>query len=263
MRFAGIDVGSLTAEAIVVQNGKILGSAQISVRPNPVDSAREVFDAALKKAGMSENGIGYAVSTGYGREKIQEAGLANENVSEISCHGFGAYSLDSDVRTIIDIGGQDAKVIRINEGGELADFVMNDKCAAGTGHFLEIMSKALGVSLDEIGPLAQSSRRPVEMTNRCSIYVETEVIHFLQRGLPKQDLAAGINRAMAERVFALARRIGPKDKIMMTGGVAKNIAVRTDLETMLKARIQLPKIDPQLIGAYGAAMLAQQKGASL
>jgi len=260
MLFAGIDIGSLTAEAVVIDNGRILASESMNVRPNPVDSAREVMGRLLKKHGLRWEDIGYAVSTGYGREQIQREGMARENVSEISCHGLGAHAVSPEVRTVIDIGGQDAKVIRIDGAGELVNFVMNDKCAAGTGQFLEVMSKALGVALDELGPLARGSRKPVEMSNRCSIYVETEVLHYLQRGVPKPEIAAGISRAMAERVLALVRRVGVESQVMMTGGVAKNVAVKAELERMLGVRMTRARIDPQIIGAYGAAVLAQRAG---
>ena len=260
MLFAGIDVGSLTAEGVIVNNGNILAYQQMSVRPNPVDSAREVMDQALAKAGLDWKDISYSVATGYGREQIQSVGMAQENISEISCHGFGAFCLANSVRTVVDIGGQDAKVIRLNKNGDLENFVMNDKCAAGTGHFLEVMSRALDTSLDALGPLSQGSRDPVKMSNRCSIFVETEVIHCLQRGVSKTDIAAGISIAMAERVFALVRRVGLESEVMMTGGVAKNIGVKSALEKLLKVRMLTPKIDPQIIGAFGAAMFAQKQG---
>lgn len=260
MLYAGIDIGSLTAEAVVIENGRMLGSETMGVLPNPVDSAREVRGRLLSRLGIEGDGIGYTVSTGYGREKIQAEGLAQENVSEISCHGLGAFDLHPSVRTVIDIGGQDAKVIKVDGGGKLENFVMNDKCAAGTGHFLEVMCRTLGVGLDEIGPMSLGSRKPAEMSNRCTIYVETEVIHYLQRGVSKVDIAAGVNRAMAERVLALARRVDPERELMITGGVAKNVAIREELERMLKVRMVKPKIDPQIMGAYGAALFARQRG---
>jgi predicted CoA-substrate-specific enzyme activase len=262
MLYAGIDIGSLTAEAVVVENGTILAAASMSVRPNPIDSAKEVLAQALESGGLTQDRLSYTVSTGYGREKIQAEGMAQKNVSEISCHGYGAFCQAPGVKTIVDIGGQDAKVIRVNGNGELDDFVMNDKCAAGTGHFLEIMCKALGIGLDEIGPLSFGAKKPVHISSRCSIYAETEVLHFLQRGVAKADVAAGINKAMADRVFALVRRVGLAPEAMMTGGVAKNVAVRAELEKLMKVKMKYPKIDPQLIGAYGAAMLAQREGGS-
>ncbi|HPZ65644.1 MAG TPA: acyl-CoA dehydratase activase, partial [Bacillota bacterium] len=152
MYFGGIDVGSLTAQAVIIKNGAICSYHSIRVKPNPVDSAKTVLEAALAQKGMQRNDLTFTVSTGYGREQIQKEGLSQENMSEISCHGKGAHSILPQVRTIIDIGGQDAKVIRVDSGGELMNFVMNDKCAAGTGRFLEVMSKTLGVTIEELGP---------------------------------------------------------------------------------------------------------------
>jgi len=259
MLFAGIDIGSLTSEAVIIENGNILGSEIISVLTHPVDSAREVMGRLCSRLRIQGKDLSYTVSTGYGRQKIQEEGLAQDNVSEISCHGLGAWTVCPEARTVVDIGGQDAKVIKIAASGELENFVMNDKCAAGTGHFLEVMSKSLGVALPELGPLSLASRKPVQMSNRCTIYIETEVIHFLQRGVSKVDVAAGINRAMAERVLTLIRRVQPEREIMLTGGVAKNVAVRNELEKMLKVRMVHSKIDPQIIGAFGAALFARKR----
>ena len=260
MLYAGIDVGSLTAEAVVVKNGQVVAHQRMNVLPNPVDSAREIVTRLEAESRIRWADVAFAVSTGYGREQVEKQGLAHKNVSEISCHGYGAAALSPHVRTVIDVGGQDAKVIRLGDAGELLDFAMNDKCAAGTGQFLEVMSQALGVSLDELGPLSMDARQPVRMSSRCSIYVETEVHHYLQRGVAKAEIAAGVNRAMAERVAALVRRVGLREQAMMTGGVAKNNAVRAQLEKILGARMQSPRIDPQLVGAYGAAMLACLEG---
>jgi (R)-2-hydroxyacyl-CoA dehydratese activating ATPase len=256
---AGIDVGSLTAEAVLVDGDRILAQHRIGVLPNPVDSARAVLDAALADAGLSARDLARVVSTGYGREKVCAEGIAQVHVSEISCHGYGAHRVHPTVRTIVDIGGQDAKVIKVDASGELVDFVMNDKCAAGTGHFLEHMSRALGTTLDELGPLARRSRNPIHMSSRCTIFVETEVLHHLQRGVPKEDVAAAVTRALSERVAALVRRVGVERDLIMTGGVAKNVAVRAELERTLGVRMADGKIDPQLVGAYGAAMLARRE----
>lgn len=270
MPYAGIDVGSLTAQAVLIEDGhtpmlKSIGvrllSHSIRVKPNPLDSARSVMGELLDEHGLAWGDITCCVSTGYGRDRIQEEGLAQSNVSEISCHGTGAQALVPRVRTVIDIGGQDAKVIRVDEMGDLVNFVMNDKCAAGTGRFLEVMSRTLGVGFEELGPLAFKSRGRIEISARCSIFAETEVLHYLQRGSDKNDLAAGITRSMADRVMALARRVGIEREVMMTGGVAKNVAVRSELERMLGVRMLLPSIDPQLVGAYGAAVLARRGGA--
>ena len=259
MLSAGIDVGSLTAEGVIVDGARMIASAQCTARANPLESAREILESLFQQTGASPGDLAFTVSTGYGRDRIQEAGLAQLNVSEISCHGYGAWRLNPRIRTIIDIGGQDAKAIRVDDRGELAQFVMNDKCAAGTGHFLELMSRTLEVSLDALGPLGLKARQPVEMSSRCSIFVETEVIHFLQRGLAREDIAGGIAMAMAERVAALARRIHPEALVTMTGGVAKNIAVKRELEKRLGVRMVDLGCDPQLVGALGAAYLASDK----
>jgi (R)-2-hydroxyacyl-CoA dehydratese activating ATPase len=256
---AGIDVGSLTAESILLADERVIASARIPARSNPLDSAQEVRSLLFQDSSLSTDDLSYTISTGYGREKIEEIGLAQENISEISCHGFGAWCLSPRVRTIIDIGGQDAKAINVDETGHLTRFAMNDKCAAGTGHFLELMSRTLEVELSDLGRLALSARRPVRMSSRCTIFVETEVIHFQQRGHSRADIAAGVADAMAERVAALARRVRPTAEVTMTGGVAKNVAVRREVEKRLDLRMLDLRFDPQLVGAYGAARLAAQK----
>ncbi len=258
--FAGVDIGSLTAEAVIIKNGKIAASEIMSVLPHPSDTAREIMGKVLARIGARLEDIQYTVSTGYGRETIQSEGVAQENVSEISCHGLGAYTIDNSVRTIIDIGGQDAKVIKVDSSGNLVDFVMNDKCAAGTGHFLEVMSRTLGVTLDELGRMSLKVKKAVQMSTRCTIYVETEVIHYLQRGVPHTEVAAGINRAMAERALALVRRVTPEREVMLTGGVAKNAAVREELQKLLDMKLVPSPLDPQLMGAYGAAVFARKMG---
>lgn len=267
MPFAGIDVGSLSAQAVLIEDGRTpmlksigvrLLSRSIRVKPNPLDSARTVMGELLEENGLSWNDITYCVSTGYGRDQVQGEGLAQSNVSEISCHGTGAHALAPRARTIIDIGGQDAKVIRMDAAGDLVNFVMNDKCAAGTGRFLEVMSRTLGVGFEDLGPLALRARGRIELSARCSIFAETEVLHYLQKGMDQHDLAAGITKSMADRVMALARRVGVEKEVMMTGGVAKNVAVRAELEKMLGLRMLAPSIDPQLMGAYGAAVLARR-----
>ncbi len=260
MFYAGIDVGSLTAEAILLDDTRVVASATRAAQANPLDSAREVLGEVCRARGISASTVDYTVSTGYGREAIEAEGLAQQNLSEISCHGYGAWCLVPRVRTIIDIGGQDAKAIKVDEHGGLDRFAMNDKCAAGTGHFLEHMGRTLEVALEELGRLAQSARRPVHMSSRCTIFVETEVLHFLQRGHSRADIAAGVADAMAERVSALARRVHPERALTMTGGVAKNVAVRREVERRLGLPMVDLRFDPQLVGAYGAARLAAQRG---
>ena len=262
MYFAGIDVGSLTAQAVVINGKGVKAFKSIGVKPHPVESARTVVEMLLDEESIPWKEIKFCVSTGYGREQVQAEGLSQDNMSEISCHGLGASFLVPEARTVIDIGGQDAKVIRIGPGGELVDFVMNDKCAAGTGRFLEVQARTLGLSLDELGKVSLNAQKVLELSSRCSIFCETEVLHYLQRGHSKADIAAGVNRAMAERVAALVRRVGLEKEVTMSGGVAKNAAVRAELERMLNVRLIKYNADSQIVGALGAAIMARRMGGS-
>ncbi len=260
MLFGGIDVGSLSAQAVILKDDTVFCYESIRVKPNPVNSAYAAMEGALQKKGLHPGDLTFCVSTGYGREEIQKEGLSQENMSEISCHGKGAHWVLPQVRTIIDIGGQDAKVIRVDGAGELVNFVMNDKCAAGTGRFLEVMGRTLGLSMEELGPLSFKARQAIEMSSRCSIFCETEVHHYLQRGAALPDVAAGINRTMAGRVMALVRRVGVEKEITISGGVAKNPAVRKELEKMMNLRTLTYNLDSQIIGALGAALYAAKRG---
>ena len=256
MIVAGCDVGSLTAEAVIMDNGPILGSEIIRVRPRAEQSAGDVMDKLLARLELTYEDIEYCVSTGYGRETIP---FAADNVSEISCHGMGAHWLVPSVRTVIDVGGQDCKAIRIDEQGLLEDFVMNDKCAAGTGRSLELMAEALGVDITELGPLSLEAESPAVITSQCSIFAETEILHYLCEEKSIADIAAGISEAMARRVKMLVGKVGVKEDIGITGGVSKNAGVVKNLEHMLgKTFLQFPE-DPQIIGALGAAIFAAEK----
>ena len=256
MIVAGCDVGSLTAEAVIMDNGTILGSEIIRVRPRAEQSAGDVMDKLLARLELTYEDIEYCVSTGYGRETIP---FAADNVSEISCHGMGAHWLVPSVRTVIDVGGQDCKAIRIDEQGLLEDFVMNDKCAAGTGRSLELMAEALGVDITELGPLSLEAESPAVITSQCSIFAETEILHYLCEEKSIADIAAGISEAMARRVKMLVGKVGVKEDIGITGGVSKNAGVVKNLEHMLgKTFLQFPE-DPQIIGALGAAIFAAEK----
>lgn len=256
MIVAGCDVGSLTAEAVIMDNGTILGSEIIRVRPRAEQSAGDVMDKLLARLELTYEDIEYCVSTGYGRETIP---FAADNVSEISCHGMGAHWLVPSVRTVIDVGGQDCKAIRIDEQGLLEDFVMNDKCAAGTGRSLELMAEALGVDITELGPLSLESKSPAVITSQCSIFAETEILHYLCEEKSIADIAAGISESMARRVKMLVGKVGVKEDIGITGGVSKNAGVVKNLERMLgKTFLQFPE-DPQIIGALGAAIFAAEK----
>ncbi len=249
-------MGSLTAKAVVMENKTILGSKIIPARADVVQSASEVMDKLLEDCGLSHEDIDYCISTGYGRDKIP---FADGNISEISCHGKGAYWIDPNIRTIIDIGGQDYKVIRVKENGALDNFLMNTKCAAGTGRSLEIMAKSLGVDVSQLGPLSLKSDNPIEIINICSAFTEFEIRLHLLKGEDRADIAAGIIKLTANRVAATVRRLGPKNDMIVTGGVSKNVGMNKYLEKALKTKFVEFTEDPQIVGALGAALFAADK----
>ncbi|HPR54538.1 MAG TPA: acyl-CoA dehydratase activase [Deltaproteobacteria bacterium] len=250
---AGCDVGSLSAKAVILKDGEILASHVIFARPEPEDSAREVMGGALKTAGLTMDDVSCCLGTGYGRNAIP---FARATVSEIACHGVGAQWLLPDVRMVIDIGGQDAKAIRLDAKGNVIRYAYNDKCASGTGRFLEIMAGAMGISLDEMGRVSFSSGNPVTISNQCVVFAETEIISLINAGRDIPDIVAGLHRAMAHRVASLARGIELDEEITMTGGVAKNPGMFAALEEALGTKLSRLSVDPQIIGALGAAVMA-------
>ena len=256
MVFAGIDIGSLTAKALLLEDGEILGFKIIRVKKTPVESAESVFEAALSETCINRDDVKFVVSTGYGRDNIP---FSNKSMTEITCHGLGAHFLIPSIRTIIDIGGQDCKVIAVDRTGKLVEFAMNEKCSAGTGRYLEIMADLLHISLTELGTLSLKSKTPVQLKSTCSIYAQAEVLQHISSGVKKPNIAAGINKAMAERVLSMTRRVKIRPDIVISGGVAKNVGVVGYLEEMLNAKFLKMPIDPQIIGALGAAVIAQER----
>lgn len=255
MMTAGIDVGSLTAKAVVIKDGKIPASYIMKTGPSPSESAETVLKRCLEANGIEESSIDFCCGTGYGRFEIPFADL---NMSEISCHGMGAFWSNNRIRTIIDIGGQDCKVVSINENGMVTDFIMNDKCAAGTGRSLEILSRTLGIPLEKLGDAAEKSRRPAGITNKCSIFMELEIMEMICRGKKTADIASGLADAVAKRIVSLAGSMVLKEGFCITGGVAKNRAVVQHIERRLNTSFMPLSIDPQLAGAVGAAVFAAQ-----
>lgn len=255
MIVAGCDVGSLTAKVLILKNKKVAGQAMDYVQGQPEEAAQRVMDAALTAAGLSAEDIDCCFGTGYGKKRI--AFLA-ESVSEIACHGKGAHWLMPDVRTVIDIGGQDCKAIRVDERGDIVNFVTNDKCAAGTGRFLEVMSRLLNVELADLGVLSEKSKKTLHFSATCTIWVQQEVIRHIHEDWLAEDIGAAVNRAMAERIAILANRLGVEPDLCLTGGVAKNTGVCGDMERLLGQKTRKIKTDPQLIGALGAAIFARE-----
>ena len=260
MVVAGCDVGALTAKAVVMKNDTILGFEIIRTRAKAVQSAADVMDKLLNKLDLSYEDIDYCVSTGYGRNIIP---FAHDDVSEISCHGRGAKWLVPTIRTIIDGGGQDCKAIRVDENGIVEDFRMNTKCAAGTGRSLELMAEGLGVDVSQLGPLSLEASDPVVLQEPCCVITEIEIRHLVLEGRDSADIAAGISDITARRILHLARNLGVKKDVGLTGGIAKNVGVVDCLERALKMKlVEFPE-DPQIIGAIGAAVFAADRARKL
>ncbi|MBA7597681.1 (R)-phenyllactate dehydratase activator [subsurface metagenome] len=257
MIVAGCDVGSTTGKAVIMNDHTIASYTIMWCRPRPEETARIAINEVMEKVGLSSlEELDYIVGTGYGRLKIP---FANENISEITCHGVGAHWLRNSVRTIIDIGGQDLKVIGLDDSGRVIDFVMNDKCAAGTGKFLENMARALGLTLEELSTISLEATNPAVITSQCSVFAESEVITLLNEGEEVANIANGIHASIASRLVTLVRRVGAKNDITIAGGCAKNAGLIDVLEKRLDTEIvRLPE-DPQIIGAIGAALLATER----
>jgi predicted CoA-substrate-specific enzyme activase len=252
MRTAGIDIGSITAKAAIVEDGKILGTKVIFTGYNAEAAGTKVYEELLREKSLDKSAVEKIISTGYGRNSVN---FADKSFTEIMCHAAGAYHLDKKVRSIIDIGGQDSKAILLDEDGKVKNFVMNDKCAAGTGRFLEVMARALEVDLDEFGEISVKSEKPSKISSLCTVFAESEVISLIARGEKRKDIIAGIHESIASRVASMSARIGLIEPLMITGGVARNSGVVKALGKRLNMKIEvLPYA--QVTGAIGAAFLA-------
>lgn len=255
MYVAGCDIGSLSAKAVIMEDERIVSTHVIFAKPEPDESAREVMGEALKKAGITREDISFCVATGYGRNNIS---LADSAESEIACHGKGAQWLMPDVHMVIDIGGQDAKAIRLDSSGNVVRFAYNDRCASGTGRFLEVMAGAMGIGVEDMGDISSGSKNSVSISNQCVVFAETEIISLINAGKQLPDIVKGLHNALPHRVAALARGIELDKEITMTGGVAKNNGMFTALQEALGQKIRKMDTDPQIVGALGAALFARQ-----
>jgi len=254
MLTVGIDVGSITTKAAVVEDGKLISDRIMKTGFNAKDAGKTVFDAILAELNLKLTAIDGIISTGYGRNSID---FANKAVTEITCHAAGAHFLSSETRSVIDIGGQDSKAISIDENGAVQNFAMNDKCAAGTGRFLEVMANALQVELQDFGQSSLKAEQPSKISSLCTVFAESEVISLISRGEKRENIIAGIHESIASRVVAMANRVGMTSPIMMTGGVAKNVGVLKALEAKLGQHIEVSE-KTQVTGAIGAALIAQR-----
>ncbi len=253
MRTAGIDIGSISTKAAILEDGAVLGAKVGFTGYNASAAGRKVFDELLGELGIGASSIDRIVSTGYGRNSVD---FAHKSMTEIICHGAGAYFLNRQVRTVVDVGGQDSKALILDSSGRVTDFVMNDKCAAGTGRFLEVMARALEVNLDEFGELSLHSEKPSKISSICTVFAESEVISLISKGEPRENIIAGIHDSVASRVYAMAQRLAVKSPLMMSGGVAKNIGVVRALEKRFGSPIEVTGY-AQVNGAIGAAVLAR------
>lgn len=252
----GVDVGSTQTKAILLsEERKIVGRALTNTGANVSLAAERAFRQAAASAGIEPAGVAYVVGTGYGRYKVN---FGNAQITEISCHARGANLLFPNTRTVIDMGGQDAKGIRIGEQGDVKDFVMNDKCAAGTGRFLSNAAETVGLGLDEIGPISLQTKKPVRLSTVCAVFVESDIMSYLAEGKTVPDILGGVHSAIAARTVALVRRVGIEAEVAFTGGVSRNIGMVKALEEKLGLAVNVCE-DSHYIGAIGAAVFALER----
>jgi predicted CoA-substrate-specific enzyme activase len=258
MIVAGVDVGSTATKAVLMdENLKVVARALTETGANVVRAADRAFKAALLQGRLEEWEVGYIVGTGYGRYKVP---FGNAQITEISCHAKGASALFPGTRTILDIGGQDTKAIRITDRGEVMDFCMNDKCAAGTGRFLSAAADVLELPLGDIGPVSLRASRVLKITNVCTVFVEAEIMNQLARGSAVEEILAGVHASIAGRSIGLMRRVGLEDEITFTGGVSRNVGMVAALEARLGRKLNVHQ-DAQFIGAIGASLFALERAA--
>lgn len=257
--FGGCDAGSTYTKCVILDEaGQIAAHVTTKSRINPVLSAQAALEETVKQIPGLERAedLAYLVGTGYGRNKVP---FADENISEISCHAMGVHVVNPEIRAVIDIGGQDVKGIAVDRDGTVLDFAMNDKCAAGTGRFYEAMANAFEMSLEEFSGLSLRARNVIPITAQCTVFAESEVISLVGEGKPMEEIAAGIQMSVAKRCFVMAKKAGAVDSLALTGGCAKNAGLKDAIEKVLKIKVIDLEIDPQLMGALGAAEYARQR----
>ncbi len=258
--YGGCDAGSTYTKCVILdENGTMCASVIKKSRINPVLSAQDALTEAvgqIEELSGAED-LSYLIGTGYGRNKVP---FAEENISEISCHAMGVHKTDPGISAILDIGGQDVKGIAIDADGSVLNFAMNDKCAAGTGRFFESMARAFEMSLSEFSKLSLTAKNTIPITAQCAVFAESEVISLVGEGKPMEEIAAGIQLSVAKRCFVMAKKAGVTDSVTLTGGCAKNEGLKKAIEKVLKVKVVELAVDPQLMGALGAAEFARIKG---
>jgi len=254
MIYAGIDIGSITAKAALIRGNQLFGTHVILTGYNPLNAGIKVFETLLEKMKVSKSDVKAIVSTGYGRASVN---FADKAITEIICHGTGAYFINSEIRGVIDVGGQDSKAILLDANGQVENFAMNDKCAAGTGRFLEVMANAMEVDLNQLGDISLKADNPSKISSICTVFAESEVISMIAGQQKRENIIAGIHESAAARVAILATKIKLIAPVVMTGGVAKNKGMVKALEKRLGFKIIVGD-SPQENGAIGAAVLASR-----
>ncbi|MEM7816205.1 MAG: acyl-CoA dehydratase activase [Candidatus Aenigmatarchaeota archaeon] len=254
---AGIDIGSVTTKCVVLVNGAVKGMALEYTKADPAGAAKSSLKAALSKAGVSKTKLNLIATTGYGRRAVDFGDMV---VTEISANAKGAKFIGCDfgqIRTIIDLGGQDSKVIVLDENGVISNFIMNDKCSAGTGRFLEVMAGILGTNIDRLGEISLKSKNPLKINSTCTVFAESEVVSLIARKKRKEDIIAGLHEAIAKKISIMGREVGIRDAVFFDGGGAKNKGLHAALEKQLGRKIYVPK-EPQFVTATGAALYAAE-----
>lgn len=254
MTTCGIDIGSTTIEVVVLHNATVRASALVQSGSAPAENASRLLTDVLRSCGLVRSDLDCVVATGFGRNYCTEA---DRILSEIACHAAGVSAVFPGTRTVIEIGGQDSKMIRINGRGHVEDFVMNDRCAAGTGRFVEAVARSLNVSVAETGALGLQAARACTVSSMCAVFAETEIIGLLHQGNPPREILRGVFEAVARRVIGMAGKIGVDDPLVFTGGVARNVGIARALETVTGHPVLVPEA-PEYTGALGAALLGAQ-----
>lgn len=255
-RTIGVDIGSRATKCVLLYDGEIY-SIIVASGVSSRQTAEDVVNTLLKEAGISLEQINYIVGTGYGRIALDFDEVPGQIVTEISCHAMGAHYLNRETRTIIDIGGQDSKAIKVDpENGRVAEFIMNDKCAAGTGRFLEKVATMLELSLDELGREAVRAANPAQISSQCVVFAESEVVSLKAKGESKANISAGVHYATARRIKNLINRLDIENTVLFTGGVSNNEGMAKALEEVLRIELGRTRLDRTLTGALGAAIYA-------
>jgi predicted CoA-substrate-specific enzyme activase len=259
MIIGGCDLGSATGKVVIMNNNTILSWSVVRSTRSPEMTAQLAMEEALGRAGLSAVAdLQYIIGTGYGRMGVS---FINDNLSEITCHAQGAHWLYPTVGTVVDIGGQDCKVISLDGRGKVLEFAMNDKCAAGTGRFFEAMARALDCSLEELSALSLQSNTPAAITKQCSVFAESEVVTLINNGISAADISAGLHDSIARRIHSMVYKVGINPDVVLTGGCANNEGLVKSLENRLGVSIAKLPQNPQIAGALGAALFAREKAA--